>query len=288
MRRKNYEGSGVLPGMEDGVREPDLQERPRSTSRSAAARSRGIWTPKLILSSVAAALTLGLCLVAFHLMEQFLIGDPRFTLGGLEGEESTLVVSGATHASARAIEAAFAEDRGRSVYSIPLGERRTSVRSVDWVKDASVARLWPNRVWVRVSERTPVAFIVLKGSRFGLVDGEGVILPPTKDRFHLPVLSGVRSADPIDERKTRVQRMLRLTAELGEDAQKLSEIDVADREDLKISFKEQDHVLWLHLGDRHLGARYRNFLNHRDEIRQNLPGAVAFDLRLEDRITALE
>ena len=59
----------------------------------------------------------------------------------------------------RAIEAVFAEDFGRSVYLIPLSERRASLRTVDWVKDASVARFWPNRVVVGVTERKPVAFV---------------------------------------------------------------------------------------------------------------------------------
>ena len=53
---------------------------------------------------------------------------------------------------------------GRSVYLIPLDERRATLRTVDWVKDASVARVWPNRVVVRVAERKPVAFVTL-GSR---------------------------------------------------------------------------------------------------------------------------
>ena len=51
-------------------------------------------------------------------------------------------------------------------------------------------RLWPNRVLVRVAERKPVAFVTLSGSRYGLIDEDGVILPPATDRFHLPVLQG--------------------------------------------------------------------------------------------------
>jgi cell division protein FtsQ len=270
------------------AREVRTNDSPRATAKTSSARSRKIWTPKLIISSIAVAFTLALSLYAFHVVEQFLLGDSRFALNGIEGEVSTLSVSGATHASERAIEAVFAEDQGRSVYSIPLGERRISLTTVDWVKDASVARLWPNRLWVRVWERTPIAFVMLRGSRFGMIDEDGVILPQTKDRFHLPVLTGVRAADPLEERKVRVQRMLRLTAELGDDAAQLAEIDVTDRDNLKVSTAVQGHVLWMHLGDRHFGLRYRNFLKHFDEIRKKLPGADTFDLRLEDRITAVE
>ena len=59
----------------------------------------------------------------------------------------------AEHASRRAIEGAFAEDMGQSIYLLPLEARRSTLRTVDWVKDASVARIWPNRVLVTVDER---------------------------------------------------------------------------------------------------------------------------------------
>ena len=124
----------------------------------------------------------------------------------------------------------FAEDFGRSAYLIPLSDRRASLRTVDWVKDASVARFWPNRVVVGVTERKPVAFVTLgSGRRPALIDEEGVILPPAEDRFMLPVLVG-RAAPPTrsPERRERVQRLLRLTKDLGDAARNASEVDVSD------------------------------------------------------------
>ena len=45
----------------------------------------------------------------------------------------------------RAVEAVFNDDSGRSIYLLPLLDRRQTLRTVDWVKDASIVRLWPNR-----------------------------------------------------------------------------------------------------------------------------------------------
>jgi hypothetical protein len=42
------------------------------------------------------------------------------------------------------------------------------------------------------------------------------------------------------------------------------------------------------LGDADFARRYQNFLNHYPEIQKRSPGVKAFDLRLEDRITAKE
>jgi cell division protein FtsQ len=269
-----------LPGLEPGERAEE-RARPR-TSRFSASR--------VAAGSAAAAAALGLGLYGFYGLEQFLIRDPRFTLNGPEGSEDTptLSVTGTRHASRRAIEAVFSPDLGKSVYLVPLGERRVSLRAVDWVKDATVARVWPNRVMVQVAERAPVAFLLVRGSKPALIDADGVILPSVPDRFRLPVLLGVRPSQPAQERRERVRRMLRLTGELGEAAGQLSEIDVSDADNLKVTQPFEGRVLTLLLGDRNFRQRYDNFLRHYDEIRRRLPDAATLDLRLEDRITVVQ
>jgi cell division protein FtsQ len=230
---------------------------------------------------------LGAALYAFHVSEQFLIHDSRFALGG-PGDDSSLHIVGAAHTSRPAIEEIFADDEGVSVYLIPLAERRDKLRAVPWIREASVARLWPNRVIVRVEERTPVAFVHLNASRFGLIDGDGMILPPATDRFKLPVLTGVRASDPVVKRREGVQRMLHLTADLGDATANISEVDVSDGDNLKVTQPYDGRSLTLLLGDRNFAARYGNFVSHYGQIQQRLPGAAVLDLRVEDRITVVE
>jgi len=237
----------------------------------------------LIASAVGMALLIAL--FAYNRLERFLIRDSRFALNE---DNPTLEIAGAAHASRRQIEAVFAEDLGRSVYLMPLSERRTTLKTVDWVKDASIARLWPNRVIVSISERKPVAFVTLGSSKFALIDEDGIILPPATDRFPVPVLAGVRASDAIVERRDRVHRMLRLTRELGAHASKVSEVDVSDRDNLKITQSYDGRMLTLLLGDHNFGLRYENFLRNYGEIKRRLPDATTLDLRLEDRITVVE
>ena len=281
MGRKSYEGTGVLPGLEE-----DARSAPRKAAANSA-RTRRFSTPRLIATFVTVVVVLAASLFAFHLAEQFLITDSRFALVG-PGDDSSLQIVGAAHVSRRAIEKIFADDEGVSVYLIPLAERRDAVRDVAWVREASVARVWPNRVIVRVQERTPVAFVRMNASRFGLIDAEGVILPPATDRFKLPVLAGVRASDPVAKRREGVQRMLRLTAELGDATANISEVDVSDGDNLKVTQPYDGRSLTLLLGDRNFAARYGNFLKHSAQIQQRLPGAGTLDLRLEDRITVVE
>jgi len=253
-------------------------------------------TRRWIAWTVASAVVLIASLYAFHTLEQFLIRDARFALNeprtGAEAASDSLQIAGSTHASARAIETVFAEDYGRSVYLIPLSERRASLRNVDWIKDASVARFWPNRILVGVTERKPVAFVT-EGSRTvsgrpALIDEEGVILPPAQDRFTLPVLVGVSVSDPLPVRRERVQRLLSLLKDLGDASRAVSEVDVSDPDNLKISEPFDGHLVTLLLGDRNFALRHQNFVNYYAEIRKKLPGSVVLDLRLEDRITVVK
>jgi cell division protein FtsQ len=275
-------------GPEDPMNATPRPPRPRVRSGPPPRPAFPSRRVAIIVLSVGAFLIASI--VAIHNFEQFLIRDPRFALNGVEssGDTPTLEVAGAAHASRQKIEAVFNDDSGRSVYLLPMNDRRATLRAVDWVKDASIVRIWPNRVIVRVSERTPVAFVALGPSKFALIDEDGVILPPATDRFPVPVLVGVRSTDPLNVRRDRVRRMLRLTHELGDLTAKISEIDVSDPDNLKVTQPHDGHVVTLLLGDRNYGLRFQNFIRNYSEIKRRLPGAATLDLRLEDRITVVE
>lgn len=300
MARRAYEGTARLPGLDNAIelRESAPREyahrpdemRTRLRSRSAPASTRPVPTRKIVIGAVVGVLIVVAAFIAFHRLEQFLITDPRFALNGADGaaEPATLEVAGAAHTSQRAIQTLFARDAGRSVYLLPLADRRIALRAVDWVKDVHIARIWPNRIVVRILERKPVAFVAFGNSPFGLIDADGVILPPATDHFTFPVLAGVSISDKIEERRDRVQRMLRLTGELGDHAAQISEVDVSDRDNLKVTQRWEGRMVTLHLGDHNFALRYRNFLNNFPAIKQRLPGAVNLDLRLEDRITVVE
>ncbi len=262
---------------------------PRPRARVSNPQQDSVPRLKIAVGVVVLTVALGVSLFAWHQFEQFLIHDSRFAVNGPEGTEdaSVIQIQGAQHASRKAIEAAFADDMGRSIYMLPIDGRRATLRTVDWVKDATVMRMWPNRVVVRVDERKPVAFVTLAASRYGLIDEDGVFLPPATDRFHLPVLRGVHARDSLADRRDRVQRMTRLLRALGPNAEKIAEVDVTDREDLRVTQPYDGRMVTLLLGDQDFAVRYQNFLNHYVEIREKMPGASSLDLRLEDRITVV-
>jgi hypothetical protein len=133
-----------------------------------------------------------------------------------------------------------------------------------------------------------VAFVSLSGSRYGLIDDDGVILPPATDRFHLPVLRGVSTRDPLAERRDRVQRLQKLLHALGPNADKIAEVDVTDREGSSgyaaLRGPAWSPCCWATKISR---CGIRNFLNHYSEIHEKMPEASSLDLRMEDRITVV-
>lgn len=227
--------------------------------------------------------------------ELFLIRDPHFVLTApVEyGDESpALHVEGLRYASRDRVLRVFQQDIGRSLYLFPMAERRKALLRINWIKEASIARTWPNQVTVRVVERQPAAFLELRSdsiSRWSLIDADGVILdPPLRTAFNLPVVSGIRPEESQHMRGIRVRRMLRLIDDLGPQHSELSEVDVSDLDDLKVTVKVERRAVVLMLGDRNFRGRFQNFLDHYQDIRKRISEAAWLQLRVDDRsITVL-
>jgi cell division protein FtsQ len=214
----------------------------------------------------------------------FVLTDPRFTLAA--NSQEALVVQGVNYAARAKVLNVFAVDLGRSAFSVPLAERRRRLLAIDWVQDASVSRVWPNRLVVRIRERRPVAFVSFRSGPM-LVDAEGVLLGlPPRARFAFPVIDGLREEDSDARRREGVSAFLRFQRNMGYLANDVSEVDVADPNSLRIVARVENRAVELILPDADFAARYQNFVSHYQEIRKESPDATTFDLRLEDRITA--
>jgi cell division protein FtsQ len=217
---------------------------------------------------------------------RFALADPQFTLS--RERVGAVTIQGLEYTSRAKVQRIFATDFGRSVFAVPLEERRRRLQGIDWVEDASVARIWPDHLAVRIRERRPVAFVLLR-SGWLLIDEQGVLLdPPARAQFTFPVLSGVGEDESEVERREGVRTMLEVENELGGQARNLSEVNVSDPSNIRIVAQVENRTLEFILGDSGFGRRYENFLSHYPEIKRRSPEVKTFDLRLDDRITAKE
>jgi cell division protein FtsQ len=227
-------------------------------------------------------------------VNSFLLRDPRFNLECSAGAAACadLEIHGAVYANKLRIQSVFAQDFGASVFHIRLAERRRRLLAVDWINSASITRVWPSRLVVNVTERTPVAFAKLPIAassryRFSLIDNDGVLLAiPPRVRFRLPVISGVSENQTETDRAERVRAMRHLLEDLGPRAKDISEINASNTTDMRLIAEVDGHAVELWIGDQHYRSRYVNFLGHYEEIRKHSENATVFDLRLDDRILA--
>lgn len=260
---------------------PKKQDRPRNAGP--------FWRRSLIISFL--IIVLATAVYATQQIELFLIRDQRFTLTPpVEyGEESpALHVTGLKFASRIQVLRVFQQDVGRSLYLFPMADRYQALLHIPWVKEASILRTWPNQIRVQITERRPVAFIESRSesiSRWSLIDQEGVILePPSRTAFDVPVVTGVRADDTRSMRGTRMRRMLRMLDELGTSRNRISEVDVGDLDDLRVTVKVDRKAIVLMLGDHDFQRRFQNFLDHYANIQKRISDLVALDLRLDNRI----
>ena len=260
-------------------------------SRSAASRKPRRW--RIVSFVLLLALSSTVALVAFQEAESFLISDPRFELmrpPDYSFEGPSIRIGGIRNASRKAVLQTFARDFGRSLYLMPIAERRRNLLAVDWVRDATVTRVWPNRVDVFIDERMPVAFAALPGAtgaaRWTLIDDDGVLIEPHGPvRVRLPVLVGVRRDQDESTRRDRVRRMRRVLEEAGKMSPLIQDVDVTNPENLSVTLKKDGRALVLMLGDSDFRERFENFEQHYPEIHRHAPDANVFDLRSEKRIT---
>ncbi|MBM3758904.1 MAG: FtsQ-type POTRA domain-containing protein [Acidobacteria bacterium] len=226
-------------------------------------------------------------------VERYFMRDPRFALeraADYGDPPPNLQIEGLKHASRDMVLKVFEEDLGRSVFMLPLDKRRLDLIGNPWIKDAAIARLWPNRISVQITERKPVAFVKREGGAdTTVIDSEGVLMEaPPSASFSLPVVAGVGPDVEDEARRVRMRRVERLIKDLGDHIKQIGEIDSADSENLRVMQPFKGRAVTLILGNRNFKMRYENFLSMADQLMEKLPNATTFDLRLEEQVTAAE
>src|SRR5689334_11864450 len=156
-------------------------------SKKAPPPSRSRWK---VLAGILVLAAVGVSTaMAGYKVRQFVSTDPQFYLS--REKKDAITIQGLRNASRWKVQRVFAGDYDRSIYLVPLTERQRRLEAIDWIESATVARVWPDRIMVRVHERQPIAFVNLRRGVL-LIDARGKLLePPAQASFAFPVLSGI-------------------------------------------------------------------------------------------------
>lgn len=199
-------------------------------------------------------------------------------------------ISGTQNVPRRQVLEILGGDIGRNIFFVPLAERQRRLEEIPWVESARVMRLLPDRLKVEVRERTPVAFVRM-GPRIALIDRSGVVmeLPASKPRkYSFPVITGMTESEPQSTRAARMRTYATLMRELDSEgahhSQDLSEVDVADPEDVKVMVADPVGAVLVHLGSSEFLRRYKIYMAHAQEWRQQFQKLDSVDLRYDRQI----
>jgi cell division protein FtsQ len=212
-------------------------------------------------------------------------------------------IQGVKNASRAHVMEVAGADIGRNVFFVPLDERKKQLEQIPWVQEATVMRLLPNRIAVTIHERTPVAFAQI-GSRISLIDANGVVMGLPADRktkYSFPVIRGITDTEPLSSRAAAMKIYNRLVSELGAPegdsnasssspnggtnyVKQLSEVDLSDPENVKVTANDPGGTMVVHLGKEDFLPRYKLYVSHIAEWRQQFQNVQSVDLRYEGQV----
>jgi cell division protein FtsQ len=218
--------------------------------------------------------------IAYHYGQQ----SWRFRLNSSDDIE----MSGLSNVTRAQVMEVMGGDIGRNVFFIPLDQRQKQLEQIPWIESASVMRFAPDRIQIQIKERTPVAFAQI-GSKIMLADPGGVLMDlSTKKKYSFPVILGMSSTQPLSTRSAQMTIYNQLVRELDSEgahySQELSEVDLSDPEDVKVLTNDSDGEVLVHLGPSNYLDRYKVYVGHLREWRQQFPRLESVDLRYDRQI----
>ena len=179
-------------------------------------------------------------------------------------------------------------DIGGNIFFVPLAQQKAQLEQIPWVESASVMRFVPNRLQVEIHERTPVAFARV-GPRIFLIDAGGTLMElPQKHKYSFPVILGMNPGEPLSTRIPRMKAYNELVQQLDAGgaryAQDLSEVDLADLDNLKVRVNDPQGDVLVELGSTDYLKRYKTYISHVQEWRQQFQKLDSVNLRYDNQV----
>jgi len=202
-------------------------------------------------------------------------------------------VTGAQNVTKAQIMEVMGADIGRNIFFIPLAQQKAQLEQIPWVESASVMRFVPNRLKVEIHERAPVAFARV-GPRIELIDAGGTLMElPRNDaarnhKYSFPVVLGMNPGEPLSTRAPRMKVYSELVRDLDSGgarySQDLSEVDLSDLDDLKVRVNDPAGDVLVHLGSADYLKRYKTYVSHAQEWRQQFQKLESVNLRYDNQV----
>lgn len=244
---------------------------------------------------LAALKTLGK-LGAFVLMIAFLLSVFVYAYTSDKFNVHTVTVHGCKEVNPKQLKS-IVHQFPANILQINLNDLKTRLEKVPWVKRVEIRRVLPSTLIIYVQERTPAAIVECHGELM-LADSDGIMLDrydPKYGKLDVPVFKGVLGEDSEsyrlyeEENSARIRQGLQMLAEIEsgtpQGTQKISEVDISDRENLKIMLV--DDTAEVNLGGKDYLKRFSSLMENMEqyqELKNQYTEIESIDLRYDGNI----
>ena len=240
-----------------GTQQKGLVQKPARRDGSPASRGRN-FSPRALLAYVPKAFKF---VIGIVILIAAIVGY-RMAASAALFQVQAIDVTGTSRTSADEIQGLTRRALARTgVWRADLGAISNELSRLPGVRRAVVTRVLPDRVRVRISERSPLAVVRTSAGHFVWVDDEGVMLGELKPIDHLPpfFIRGWNEEGGDDARREnaeRVQKYLQLVKELDANglSQRVSEVTLTDLRDVRAQLAGSDSQIEVRLGSEELEA----------------------------------
>jgi cell division protein FtsQ len=220
----------------------------------------------------AAVISLSVFCWAVYSAISYLGAAPRF-------EVKKLSVSGLRRVEENQIIAKAGFGVGTNVFRVNLPEIRKRVEELPWVRHATVQRVLPDQIMIKVVEREPVGLARIQGEIYQF-DADGKILDPDPIRgSSFPILDGLR-IDSEKDNRPKVLTYEKILEELGPNS--LSEVHINARREVTVV--SSNDPFQVNLGAADFRIRWLKYLQLKPQIQERYPLAVRVDLRFKNQV----
>jgi cell division protein FtsQ len=251
-------------------------QRPARRDGSSASRTNFL-SPRALFAYLPIALKVGLAVLVVIM----LVVGYRAAASAALFQVHAIDVTGTSRTSAEEIEALTRRAVARTgVWRADLTGVSNELSRLPGVRRAVVSRVLPDRLRVRITERTPVAVVRTASGHFVWVDEEAVALGEMKPDDRMPAFF-IRgwgedgTEDSQQENIERVQKYLELVHEWDSRglSERVSEVTLIDIRDIRVQLAGKDSQIEVRLGSRDPGERLKIALEQLDVYKQTPRGA---------------
>jgi cell division protein FtsQ len=252
-------------------------QKPARRDGSSPGRAHN-FSPRAVFAYLPAALK---SLLAILILIGLIVGY-RVAASAALFQAQMIDVSGASRTSAEEIQLLTRRAVARTgVWRADLSAISAELSRLPGVRRAVVTRVLPDRIRVRITERSPVAVIRTSSGHFVWVDEEGVTLGEMKPEDRMPefFIRGWNEEAGEDERAENVERVKKYLELVKEwDAARLSprvsEVTLSDLRDVRAQLAGDDAQVEVRLGSQDPGPRLQIALQALDTYKQTPRGSA--------------